>query len=41
VFVVLSIIGWLVGAVISLIRFLVVVTAVLFVLWLVLAGRRR
>lgn len=41
VFVVLSIVGWLIGAVISLVRALVVIAAVLLVLWLVVAGRRR
>jgi len=40
-FVLLGIVGWLVGAVISLVRTLIVIAAVLAVLWLVVVGRRR
>ncbi|HLU42526.1 MAG TPA: hypothetical protein VKZ55_09025 [Microthrixaceae bacterium] len=41
VFVVLGVVGWLVGAVISLVRTLVVIAAVLAVAWLVVSGLRR
>ena len=40
-FVVLGVVGWLIGAVISVVRTLVVIAAVLAVAWLVLVGRRR
>lgn len=40
-FVVVSIVGWLIGAVLSLVRTLAVIAAVVAVVWIIVAGTRR
>lgn len=40
VFVALTVVGWIIGAVLSVLRALVVAAAVLAVIWLLVVGRR-